>query len=221
MRSTRVLVALFVVSAVALAFVAPREARAHALVFESDLSADERLVWCNPDGIQAERVRRAVGAWNARMDRWGDGPLFVEEGTGTPLICEVLVSRTTRDGVLGQVVFATDPDEIQINAQIFRRLDTKKQKQRVISHEFGHTLGLAHARARLCPRSVMPTTRSCLRSGEPYRPYPGPHDRADLFDYWVDTPLYPIPNKCPTDVCPASSGRAEAPGTVIEYAKDW
>jgi hypothetical protein len=107
------------------------------------------------------------------------------------------------------------------NAQTFRRLDTKKQKQRIISHEFGHTLGLAHARARLCPRSVMPTTRSCFRSGEPYRPYPGPHDRADLFDYWVDTPLYPIPNKCPTDACPASSGRAEQPGTVVEHAKDW
>jgi hypothetical protein len=221
MRSTLIRVTLLVVPALALAFFASREAHAHALGFESDLSADEHIVWCNPAGIEAERVRRAVGAWNARTDGLGEGPLFVEYGTGTPLVCEVEVSLAADERVLGQVVFATDPDQLQINAQTLRRLDTEKQRQRVVSHEFGHTLGLAHARRVLCRRSVMPTTRSCIRSGKRYRAYSGLHDQADLFDYWVDTPNYPIPNKCPTGECPASSGRTETPTKVVEYVRDW
>ena len=45
----------------------------------------------------------------------------------------------------------------------------------------------------------MATIRECREAEERRRNSPGPHDEADVLDYWVEEPTYPVRNKCWSD----------------------
>ena len=183
-------------------------AHAHALLFESDLSEDGAVNVCNPEGVQVTRVATAIEEWNTVTERWGRPTL--RNVTGSGAFCEVEVERQGGDqaGYYARVVFARHPDGLQISQRFADLSDGRKQG--TITHEFGHVLGLSHPNgALLCEESIMTTIRECREADARRRNYPGPHDEADLLDYWVEEPTYPVANKCWTNTDEDGDGKCD------------
>ncbi len=209
MKRARILslssIALVVVLVVALTtLLTPKEARAHPLGFESDLSEDGTISVCNPEGILPARLAAGIEQWNALTvfpggSAGSGGPSFSDvTASGDGAFCEVRLQEAGGDHApfYARVVFEAHPDRLQISAR-FRDLPLA-QKQATLAHELGHAAGLDHPRdnAVKCSDSVMTTYAGCRAVGEARREDPGPHDGADLLAYWVETPIYPIANKC-------------------------
>jgi hypothetical protein len=197
-------IALVVVLVIALTtLLAPKEARAHPLGFESDLSEDETISVCNPQAIVPGRLAASIEQWNALTvpadGSAGGGPTFSEvTADGDGAFCEVRLQEAGGDHApfYARLVFDLHPDRLQISAR-FDELPLE-QKRATISHELGHAAGLDHPRANseTCLNSVMTTYGGCWSEGQERRANPGPHDAADLLAHWVETPIYPIANKC-------------------------
>lgn len=173
---------------------------AHPLSFESDLTEDEVITYCNQEGIDAAAVNAAARSWNEQLV-WADGPKL-RNVTGTTTFCEVRVNDVggAQASYYARVVYTLHPDQLQLSSRYFDL--TEAQQEGIIAHEFGHALGLKHpnANATNCRESIMPEPESCRALGIVWRTTPGPHDREDIYNYWVETPIYPIPGKCHTDV---------------------
>ena len=184
--------------------IALKEGQAHPLSFESDLSQDGTISVCNPEGILPARLAAGIEQWNLLTvppgGSTGSGrPSFSDvTAGGDGAFCEVQLQEAGGDRArfYARVVFATHPDRLQISAR-FRDLPPA-QKRATLAHELGHAAGLDHPgdNAAECSSSVMTTYAGCRAAGEARREDPGPHDRTDLLAYWVETPIYPIANKC-------------------------
>lgn len=208
MRRTKTLASL--AAALVLALALGGYAYAHpALGFESDLSEDGMVNVCNPDNVRPGRVTAAINQWNALSAQWGTPAL--RQVTGDNAFCEVTVEERggPQANFYARVVFGAHPDKLQISPR-FREIPGA-QRQATITHEFGHVLGLNHppADVTLCTESVMTTITECSAVGVERRSTPGPHDEADLFDYWVEEPIYPVANKCWDNAC-SNSGPPES-----------
>jgi hypothetical protein len=203
MRRTKTLAAL--VAALVFALALGGYAYAHPLGdergFESDLSQDGVVNVCNPDNVRPNRVATAIGQWNRVSDELGTPTLRVVDRTQ---FCEVMVEEwgSDQDYFYTRMVFGAHPDRLQVSPR-FTELPSFAQKQGAITHEFGHALGLDHPPAdeTLCEESVMTTIVECSAVGVERRSRPGPHDEADLVDYWVETPIYPVSDKCWDSAC--------------------
>jgi hypothetical protein len=201
MRRTKTLTSL--VAAVVLALTLGGYAYAHPMEprpFESDLSEDGVVNVCNPKEVREGRVAAAVAQWNAVSARWGTPALRQVAGDSAPCEVTVVEQGGARAAFSARVVFEEHPDMLQISDR-FAELPVG-QRQAVITHEFGHVLGLGHppADATLCAQSVMTTITECAAVGAERRSTPGPHDEADLSEYWnVETGIYPVPRKCWTN----------------------
>ncbi len=195
MRKTKTLASL--VAALVFALALGGYAYAGPLDFESDLSEDGVVNVCNPDNVRSNRVATAVEEWNAVSAQWG-GPLL--ELYRTHEFCEVTVEEWGGDGqpnFYALVVFDTEhPDKLQISDRV-RELPVA-QRDAVITHEFGHVLGLDHPQAdtNTCAQSIMTTLTGCRAVGVERRLTPGPYDVSELRKYWVDERSYPVPYKC-------------------------
>jgi hypothetical protein len=209
MKRTRILwlpsIALVVVLVFALTtLIAPKEGQALPLGFESDLSEDGTISVCNPEDVQPARLAAGIEQWNALTffpgGSAGSGKPSFSDVTagGDGALCEVRLQEAGGDRArfYARVVFEAHPDRLQISAR-FRDLPPA-QKQATLAHELGHVAGLDHPgdNAANCSSSVMTTYVGCRAVGEARREDPGPYDGADLLAYWVETPIYPIANKC-------------------------
>ena len=199
MRRTKTLASL--VAALVFALALGGYAYAHPLNvrgFESDLSQDGVINVCNPDDVRPRKVSTAIWEWN-NVEGQEERPTLIE-GPTSEGFCEVTVEEWSGGGgqpdFYARMVFGVHPDTLQISRR-FAELP-EGRRQGVITHEFGHVLGLDHppATAELCEQSVMTTIVGCSQLGLERTRTPGSHDVADLDDYWVDTPIYPIQNKC-------------------------
>jgi hypothetical protein len=197
MRRTKTLASL--VAALVFALTLGGYAYAHPLGhpergFESDISQDNVINVCNPRGVRAERVVTAVERWNAVTAEWGKPTLRMV----TPPDCEVTVVEQggAKATFYARMLFEVHPDRLEISDR-FKNLSVE-QRQAIITHELGHVLGLEHppADATRCADSIMTTIEECRAVGVPRISTPGDHDREDLWNYWVDDPIYPVPNKC-------------------------
>jgi hypothetical protein len=165
--------------------------------FESDMSQDSVVNVCNRDDVRSKRVTTAIERWNAVTAQWGKPTL---REAGPDAFCEVKVEELSDEGspanFYARLEFGTHPDTLQISPR-FREL-TIQERQAVITHEFGHVLGLAHPPADKyhCLNSVMTTMMDCHELGVERRDTPGTYDEAELKKYWVEELTYPIKNKC-------------------------
>jgi hypothetical protein len=199
MRRTKTLASL--VAALVFALTLGGYAYAKSLDFESDISQDGVVNVCNPDGVRAGRVEIAIEQWNAVS---GGNPAL-SDVTGTGAFCEVRVEEWSGGGgqadYYARVEFGPHPDRLWISDR-FRELNSAEQKQAVITHEFGHVLGLDHPPAGkwTCANSIMTTITGCRAVGAERRSTPGPYDETELHKYWVEEPIYPM-YKCWDSTC--------------------
>jgi hypothetical protein len=176
--------------------------------FESDLSQDNVINVCNPRGVRAARVVTAIAQWNAITHQWWNpktgelGNPALRDVTGTGASCEVTVVEQggAKANFYAHMLFQVHPDRLEISDR-FKELSVE-QRQAIITHEFGHVLGLDHppADATTCAESIMTTIVECKDVGVERISRPGIHDENDLRDYWVEEPMYPVENKCWDDL---------------------
>jgi dual-action HEIGH metallo-peptidase len=219
MRQKVVRKAVLFLASVALASVAlGGVAAAQFQGFESDLSENSVVDVCNPDDLRPQRVALAIQRWNAVTAQWDNKPTL-REVTGTGAFCEVTLEQWSDEGdqadFYARLEFGTHPDTLQISRR-FREL-TVEQRQAVITHEFGHALGLGHPPADEyhCLNSVMTNITDCHDLGVERTRMPGEYDEAELRKYWVEKPTaeqYPVKNKCWDSAC---SNWGPPPGSEV------
>ena len=191
---------LFLVS-VALASVAlGGVAAAHPLdpPFESDITQDKIINFCNPDPVRPGLFRQAISDWNSyAVDN--SVPVIVDVTDSEGAFCELRPEWQGGDSApyLAQVDFRTHPDDLDLS-EGFKGLE-RDQEGATLRHELGHAaVGLGHN--EMCAESIMPTWEFCRDNGTPRRATVGPHDAEDRLAYWNGpTAIYPRPNKCWTN----------------------
>ena len=173
-------------------------ASAHPLMFESDLSEDGIINFCNPEQLKPGLFADAISDWNSYAAD-NSLPRVVDVTDNAGALCELRADAQGGDSAsyFARVVFNVHPDNLDISTR-FNDLSAA-QKGATLRHELGHAvLGLAHN--HLCSESVMPTLEFCQNNGTPRRTSVGPHDVADRNEYWDGaTPIYPIQDKCWTN----------------------
>jgi hypothetical protein len=209
MRRTKTLASL--VAALVFALTLGGYAYATAMYFESDISEDNVINVCNPNGIRADRVVTAIAQWNDVTAQ--DNTPTLRVVTGAKPFCEVRVVEQggAKATFYARTVFGENPDNLQISDR-FKELSVE-QRQAIITHELGHALGLAHppADATRCADSIMTTIEECKDVGVERRLTPGNYDKTELHKYWVEERIYPVQNKCWDSAC-SKSGR---PGSTF------
>ena len=211
-------IALFASMALALALYSGA-AFAHPLMFESDLTEDGFVNFCNPEQIRPVLFEDAISDWNSyAADK--SFPSVVDVTGNADAFCELRADAQGGDsaGYYARVVFTVHPDNLDISTR-FNDLPVT-QRGATLRHELGHAVvGLDHN--HLCSSSIMPTLRYCNDSGTPRRTTIGPHDEADRSEYWNGpTPIYPIHDKCWTNEDADGDGVCDHHGspTVVSSA---
>lgn len=211
-------IVLFTSMALALALYSGA-AFAHPLMFESDLTEDGIVNFCNPEGIRPLLFEDAISDWNSYATD-NSFPSVVDVTGNVGAFCELRADSQGGDsaGYFARVVFEVHPDNLDISTR-FNDLSAS-QKGATLRHELGHAVvGLDHN--HLCSSSVMPTLRYCNDNGTPRRTTVGPHDADDRSEYWNGpTPIYPIHDKCWTNVDANGDGVCDNHGspTVVGSA---
>ena len=171
---------------------------AHPLQFESDLSENGKINFCNPEQLRPVLFQEAISDWNSYAAD-NSLPRIVNVTDNPDAFCELRADAQGGDlaGYYARVVFAVHPDNLDISTR-FNDLSLA-QKGATLRHELGHAaVGLDHN--HLCSSSVMAPLRYCIDNGTPRRATVGPHDVADRDDYWnAATSIYPIHDKCWTN----------------------
>jgi hypothetical protein len=191
-------IVLFASMALALALYSSA-AFAHPLMFESDLTEDGIVNFCNPEQIRPVLFAEAIADWNSyAIDN--SFPSVVDVTGNVGAFCELRADAQGGDsaGYFARVVFTVHPDNLDFSTR-FNDLSVT-QKGATLRHELGHAVvGLDHN--HLCSSSIMPTLRYCSDSGTPRRTTIGPHDEADRSEYWNsgNASIYPIHDKCWTN----------------------
>jgi hypothetical protein len=190
-------IVLFASMALALALYSGT-AFAHPLMFESDLTEDGIVNFCNPEQIRPGFFEDAISDWNSYAAD-SSFPSVVDVTGNVDAFCELRADEQGGDSAeyIARIVFNVHPDNLDISTR-FNDLSAA-QKGATLRHELGHAVvGLDHN--HLCSSSVMPTLRYCNESGTPRRTTVGPHDADDRSEYWNGpTPIYPIHDKCWTN----------------------
>ena len=165
--------------------------------FESDITQDKIINFCNPDTIRPVLFGEAISDWNSyAVDN--SAPVIVDVTDSEGAFCELRPDRQGGDlaDYFAHVDFHAHPDSLDISNR-FADLE-RDQRGGTLRHELGHAMGLNHN--EMCAKSVMPTLEFCDKKGTPRSLTVGPHDATDRLEYWNGaTTLYPIPNKCWTD----------------------
>ena len=172
---------------------------AHPLEFESDLTEDGIVNFCNPEQIKPGLFEDAIADWNSYATD-NSFPSVVDVTGNVGAFCELRADAHGGDsaGYIARVVFTVHPDNLDLSTR-FNDLSAT-QKGATLRHELGHAVvGLDHN--HLCSSSIMPTLRYCNENGTPRRMTVGPHDVSDRSEYWNsgNPPLYPWHNKCWTN----------------------
>lgn len=171
----------------------------HPLMFESDLTENSIVNFCNPEQIRPGLFEDAISDWNSYASD-NSSPSVVDVTGNVGAFCELRADAQGGDsaGFIARVVFNAHPDNIDISTR-FNDLSVTLRGA-VLRHELGHAVvGLDHN--QLCSSSIMPTLRYCNENGTPRRTTVGPHDTADRNQYWNsgETSIYPIDDKCWTN----------------------
>jgi hypothetical protein len=199
MRHKVVRKAVLFLASVALASVAlGGVAAAHPLEFESDITQDKIISFCNPDTIKPVLFGEAISDWNSyAVDN--SAPVIVDVTDSEGAFCELRPDRQGGDSAdyLAQVDFNAHPDNLDISSR-FGDLE-RDQRGATLRHELGHAaMGLDHN--EMCAKSVMPTLEFCDKKGTPRSLTVGPHDATDRLAYWNGARArYPILYKCWTN----------------------
>lgn len=172
---------------------------AHPLMFESDLTENGIVNFCNPEQIRPGLFEDAISDWNSYATD-NSFPRVVDVTGNVGAFCELRADAQGGDsaGFIARVVFTVHPDNLDLSTR-FNDLSAA-QKGATLRHELGHAVvGLDHN--QLCSSSIMPTLRFCNENETPRRTTIGPHDVSDRSEYWSsgDPPLYPIRDKCWTN----------------------
>jgi hypothetical protein len=171
---------------------------AHSLNFESDLTEDRIVNFCNPEQIRPNFFADAISDWNSYASD-NSLPSIVDVTGNAGAFCELRADAQGGDsaGFFARVVFNVHPDNLDLSTR-FNDLSAT-QKGATLRHELGHAVvGLDHN--HLCSSSIMPTLRFCNENETPRRTTVGPHDADDRSEYWnVETGIYPWPDKCWTN----------------------
>ncbi|HEX6711086.1 MAG TPA: hypothetical protein VF068_12215 [Rubrobacter sp.] len=209
-------IVLFASMALALALYSGA-AFAHPLMFESDLTEDGIVNFCNPEGIRPGLFEEAISDWNSYATD-NSFPSVVDVTGNVGAFCELRADAQGGDsaGYYARVVFTVHPDNLDLSTR-FNDLSVA-QRGATLRHELGHAVvGLDHN--HLCSSSVMPTLRYCNDNGTPRRTTVGPHDADDRSEYWNGpTPIYPIHDKCWTNVDADGDGFCDLHGPPTAFS---
>lgn len=166
--------------------------------FESDLTEDGIVNFCNPEQIRPGFFGDAISDWNSYATD-NSSPRIVDVTGNVGAFCELRADAQGGDSAdfIARVVFNAHPDNLDLSTR-FNDLSAT-QKGATLRHELGHAVvGLDHNHS--CSSSIMPTLRYCNESGTPRRTTVGPHDVSDRSEYWNGpTRIYPLSNKCWTN----------------------
>jgi hypothetical protein len=142
--------------------------------FESDITQDKIINFCNPDAITPVLFGEAISDWNSyALDN--SAPVIVDVTASEGAFCELRPDRKGGDSAdyLAQVDFNAHPDSLDISNR-FADLE-RDQRGATLRHELGHAaMGLNHNEK--CAKSVMPTLELCDKKGTPRSLTVGPHD---------------------------------------------
>jgi len=185
---------------------------AHPLQFESDITENGKINFCNPEQLRPALFEDAISDWNSYAAD-NSLPRIVDVTDNANAFCELRADAQGGDSAtyFARVVFAVHPDDLDISTR-FNDLSLA-QKGATLRHELGHAVGLAHN--HLCSESVIAPLRYCIDNGTPRRATVGPHDVSDRDNYWNGaTSIYPIHDKCWTNVDADGDGVCDLHGTI-------
>jgi hypothetical protein len=189
---------LLVVSMALVSLLLSGVATAHPLNFESDLTEEGLVNFCNPDQVKPGLFEQAIWDWNSYAAD-GSLPRVVDVTGNEGAFCELRADVQGGDEAdyVARVVFNRHPDNLDISAR-FNDLPVT-QRGATLRHELGHAVvGLGHN--EMCRSSIMATILFCRNNDTPRITTVGPHDVADRAEYWSGTtPIYPIHDKCWTN----------------------